>query len=294
MRGWLAAPFLGREGQCLGLIQLSDRYEGDFTEDDEAVLVQLANVAGCAVEEAYMAAERDHIAHALHGSLLPEKLPTIPGVEVVARWDSAGPGKLPVREFYDLCATPDGGWAVTVADISGTGPRTTAVASLVRNTLRALVDEASPAAALARLNGTMLREWEDLRFATVVHTRLRLEGKPRLTVACAGHTAPILLRPGEDGRPLGTPGKVVGAIPDTALEEVEVEVRSGDTLVFYTSGVVEAWRGDRSTVGDLASGLAALSEEPPAAIADALEATARNPTRRGGGGDFAILILRLA
>jgi GAF domain-containing protein len=292
MRGWLAAPFLGREGQCLGLIQLSDKYEGDFTAEDEAVIVQLANVSGCAVEEAYMVAERDHIANALHASLLPERLPEIPGVELVARWGVGDAGQLPVREFYDVCETPDGGWAVTVADISGTGPRSTATAALVRNTLRALVDEHSPAAALARLNGTMLRERDDLRFATVVHTRLRFEDAPRITVACAGHTAPILLRPEEEGRPLGRPGKVVGAIRDAALDEVDVELRAGDTLVFYTSGVVEAWRGDRSTVMDLADGLTALSTEPPEAIADALEATAHNPMRRGGG-DFAILILRL-
>jgi PAS domain S-box-containing protein len=52
MRGWLAAPFVGRDGRNLGLIQLSDRYEGEFTEDDEAVLVQLAQMASVAIENA--------------------------------------------------------------------------------------------------------------------------------------------------------------------------------------------------------------------------------------------------
>ncbi len=52
MRGWLAAPLVGRDGRNLGLIQLSDKYEGDFTEDDEAVLVQLAQMASVAVEKA--------------------------------------------------------------------------------------------------------------------------------------------------------------------------------------------------------------------------------------------------
>lgn len=42
MRGWLAAPLTGRQGRNIGLMQLSDKYEGDFTEEDEAVLVQLA------------------------------------------------------------------------------------------------------------------------------------------------------------------------------------------------------------------------------------------------------------
>jgi PAS domain S-box-containing protein len=52
MRGWLAAPLMGRDGSSLGLIQLSDRYGGDFTEEDEAVLVQLAQTAAVAVENA--------------------------------------------------------------------------------------------------------------------------------------------------------------------------------------------------------------------------------------------------
>jgi GAF domain-containing protein len=294
MRGWLAAPFLGRDGQCLGLIQLSDKYDGDFTAEDEAVLVQLANVTGCAIEEAYLTAERDHIAYALQASLVPDKLPQIPGIEAVARCEVPRSGQLPVGQFYDLCETPDGSWAVTVADVSGTGPQTTAVAGLVRGTLRGLLDEPSPAAALTRLNATMLRERDDLRFATVVHTRLRMDPQPRLVVSCAGHTPPILLRPGEDGRPVGRPGQVVGAIPDAAAEDVDVELREGDTVLFYTSGVVEAWRGDRSTVVDLADSLGSLSTAPLATIADAVERIARNPARKGGEGDFAIVILRVA
>jgi PAS domain S-box-containing protein len=50
MRGWLAAPLIGRDGRNLGLIQLSDKIEGDFTVEDEAVLRQLANVASAVVE----------------------------------------------------------------------------------------------------------------------------------------------------------------------------------------------------------------------------------------------------
>lgn len=52
MRGWLAAPLVGREGQNIGLIQLSDKFEGDFTATDEAVLVQLAQMASIALENA--------------------------------------------------------------------------------------------------------------------------------------------------------------------------------------------------------------------------------------------------
>lgn len=52
MRGWLAAPLIGSDGKNLGLVQLSDKYEGDFDEKDEAILVQLAKMASAAVENA--------------------------------------------------------------------------------------------------------------------------------------------------------------------------------------------------------------------------------------------------
>lgn len=52
MRGWLAAPLIDQSGRNLGLIQLSDKYEGEFTAEDEAFLVQFAQIASVAVENA--------------------------------------------------------------------------------------------------------------------------------------------------------------------------------------------------------------------------------------------------
>ncbi len=58
MRGWLAAPLVGRDGRNLGLIQLSDKEDGgEFDEADEAMLVQLAQLASAAVEQAQTEAD---------------------------------------------------------------------------------------------------------------------------------------------------------------------------------------------------------------------------------------------
>lgn len=50
MRGWLAAPLVTLDGRNVGIIQLSDKYEGEFTEDDEAIIVQLAQLASASIE----------------------------------------------------------------------------------------------------------------------------------------------------------------------------------------------------------------------------------------------------
>jgi len=50
MRGWLAVPLTGRDGQNIGVLQLSDKYEGEFTETDEVGLVKLGQLASIALE----------------------------------------------------------------------------------------------------------------------------------------------------------------------------------------------------------------------------------------------------
>jgi PAS domain S-box-containing protein len=52
LRGWLAAPFIGHDRRNLGIVQLSDKYEGEFSKDDEAILVQLAQIGSGALEDA--------------------------------------------------------------------------------------------------------------------------------------------------------------------------------------------------------------------------------------------------
>jgi signal transduction histidine kinase/CheY-like chemotaxis protein len=52
MKGWLAVPLIGHGGKNLGLVQLMDKAQGEFTEEDEAILVQLAAIASAGIENA--------------------------------------------------------------------------------------------------------------------------------------------------------------------------------------------------------------------------------------------------
>jgi len=49
--GWLAVPLVARDGRNLGLIQISDKYQGEFTAEDEAILTQLGQMAAVAIEK---------------------------------------------------------------------------------------------------------------------------------------------------------------------------------------------------------------------------------------------------
>jgi PAS domain S-box-containing protein len=58
-RGLLAAPLVGHEGRYLGLIQLSDKYDGDFSGEDEAIILQIAQMASVAIENARLYREAE-------------------------------------------------------------------------------------------------------------------------------------------------------------------------------------------------------------------------------------------
>ena len=60
LRGWLAVPLLARDGTAIGTVQLANKEQGQFSEDDEFLLAQLAQFASMAVENArlYVEAQR--------------------------------------------------------------------------------------------------------------------------------------------------------------------------------------------------------------------------------------------
>jgi hypothetical protein len=64
MRGWRAIPLIGSDGRNYGLIQASDRYEGDFTAEDEQHLTQVAQLTSVTLDAlamAYMPTYREQI-----------------------------------------------------------------------------------------------------------------------------------------------------------------------------------------------------------------------------------------
>ena len=60
LRGLLAVPLKGMRGQGIGVIMVSDKTLGEFTPEDEAILVQLAQIASvCIASALHVQAQRD-------------------------------------------------------------------------------------------------------------------------------------------------------------------------------------------------------------------------------------------
>lgn len=137
LEGWLAAPLVGRTGRRLGIIQVADKVGGDFTESDEVVLFQLAQLAAVAIENAERYQQEHLIAETLQRSLLPEALPVLPGLKLAARYLPGGAGSQVGGDWYDVITLDRARVALTVGDVMGRGPHAAAVMGQLRTAVRA-------------------------------------------------------------------------------------------------------------------------------------------------------------
>ncbi|GAA4682711.1 PP2C family protein-serine/threonine phosphatase [Streptomyces youssoufiensis] len=192
----------------------------------------------------------------LQKSLLPDTLPTIPGVETAAHYHIASPDRLG-GDFYDVFPLDGERFAFFLGDVCGKGPQAAAVTSLTRYTLRAAaLHDADPAAALATLNTVLHDRYTgsgDPRYCTAIFGILTPGASPgRLSVrlASGGHPPAVVLRADGTAAFLPTPGGLlVGVLPDAHFATAETVLTPGDTLLLYTDGLTEARTGaDRTSL----------------------------------------------
>lgn len=299
-RSGVVMPLRAR-GRLLGA--LSFLYAGEerrYDHQDLPLMHDIAERAAMALDNAQLFEERAHIAQTLQRSLLPEALPELEGLTLAWAYQSAL-GRAEVGgDFYDAFQTPDGHWLV-VGDVCGKGTDAAAVTALVRHSVRALAFAwPSPARVLAAVNEVMLGHGLGRRFATAVLARVAavrppsrdsalpgrtaslLPGDARepavaahLTVAGAGHPAPLLIEADGVARELPSPGMLLGVRPGEVSEDVRLELEHGSTLVLYTDGLLDAGAPRReATPTQLCERLAGAKGRPPEETVGALQALA--------------------
>jgi PAS domain S-box-containing protein len=296
MRSAMAVPMVLR-GRTLGALTFVSAEAGRrFDERDLSLAEELALRAATAIDNARLHEATTALAHTLQASLLPPHLPELPGAELAAIYRPATSGLDVGGDFYDVFNLTEHQWYLVVGDVQGKGAEAAAVTALARYTIRAAaVRRRSPSAILRWLNDAMLRQDTGGRFVTIACAHLDLARHPaRLTVACGGHPAPLVLRAGGAVDPVGTAGTLLGMVQEPELSDVATDLRPGDTFVAYTDGLTDAAAPARAWSGD----------DVAAALAGARGLTAADVVQRvvdAGLGDVpsprddvALLALRLA
>ena len=298
MRSAMIVPMVSR-GRLLGTITFLSAESGRRFSDEDVLLAEdLARRAAVAVDNARLYSERAQIARTLQDSLLPPRLPTIPGVDVAARYLAAGEGIDVGGDFYDLFDLGRGDWSVVMGDVCGKGADAAALTALARYTLRATADSATrPSDALHTLNDAVLRQRGDGRFITVAYARLATNGGGpgvRLTLSSGGHPAPIVLRADGSATPVGKPGTLLGVVQDPVLSDQLIELEPGDSLFLYTDGVTEAHAPDHLLEAeDVARLLSGCGPVDAAALVSCIEDEVRALGSGPPGDDIAMLALRV-
>lgn len=189
----------------------------------------------------YAEAHAQLLARTLQQSLLPNRLPSVPGLEIASRYLPAGTGHEIGGDFYDVFQIGAGDWVVALGDVQGKGVDAAVVTTLVRHSIRAASVEHEPSGALRIVNEVLLHA-DAKRFCTVVLFRCRVtDGRWRVTVSCAGHPLPVLGTSGGVGA-VGRPGTLLGVLPDVMFHDVDLLLDESSVLVAYTDGVSEARR----------------------------------------------------
>jgi PAS domain S-box-containing protein len=236
-KAWVGLPLLS-SGASLGALRFSFTRPRQITEEERVFLEALAGQCALALERATLY-EREHTtAETLQRSLLPDTLPTVPGIILEARC-------LPVTrnmeiggDWYDAFRLPDGRLAVATGDVMGKGLTAAAGMGRVRNALRALaLTDPRPAAVLSGLDRLFLATELAEQVTTVAYLVVNpLTGDG--IAGNAGHLPPLLLSP--DGPPrlestdAGTP--LGWASP---RQQYTFRLPPGNTAVLYSDGLVE-------------------------------------------------------
>ncbi len=241
VRSGVSMPLRAR-GRILGAISFGTAESGrTFDRHDLAFLEELAARAALALDNARLFTERSYIARRLQDSLLPSSLPTVPGLEIAARYVAAAESVDVGGDFFEVFPWGDDQWLLAVGDVCGKGVEAAALTGLVRHALRALaLRGGSPAGVLRDLNTVLLQEGTGERFCTICLITLRItDGGAHGLVSTAGHPPPAVVRSDRTVEYVGAPGTLVGLLTDITIQEVPLTLFAGDTLVLYTDGVIE-------------------------------------------------------
>jgi serine phosphatase RsbU (regulator of sigma subunit)/CheY-like chemotaxis protein len=291
LQGWLAVPLAGHNARVLGLLEVADKEDGDFTEADESILVQLAQLASVAIENAELFEREHELAETLQRSLLPQRLPVLSEVRLAARYLPAGGGGDVGGDWYDAIALPGGQVVLAVGDVAGRGAQAAAVMGQLRIGMRAYALQGMDPADVLRSLDRLLQGLSAAYMATAFYLLLDPETETA-RYANAGHPPPLAIGP-DGGLRWMEEGVAVplGVQPDGDFRTYEMKVPRGSTLLLYTDGLVE----ERASPID--DGLTRLSRavEPPDVDLNLLcDRVLERMDAQGKPDDVALLAARLA
>ena len=282
---FFALPVRGRRGQPLGAMILARAAERAFAPEVRVQIEALALQAAVALENMLLYERARGTAETLQRSLLPERLPDVPGVVLSARYLPANHEAVG-GDWYDVLTLPNGQIGVVIGDVAGRGVWAAAVMGQLRNALRAYALEGNSPVVIAE---RLTRLVDDRTMATLLYLMVDPETRA-VRYLNLGHLPPLIVGP--DGV---TP--LCGGAPPLGVRGIAYREETGalpprSTIMVYTDGLVEV-RG-RSIDDGVARVTDILRDRGGLPVDDLVdEVLARALEGRTAEDDIALVALRL-
>ena len=187
------------------------------------------------------------LARQIQQTFIPETLPQLSDWELAARWKTA---RQVGGDFYDVFDLPDNKLGLFIADVADKGVPAALFMALTRTLVRAAVIEAaSPAEALKRVNDLLIPDTKQGMFVTAVYAVLDMD-KHELTYVNAGHNPPLWVRSDGVVEKLTRTGVALGAAEDVNYEQRVIPLEKEDNILLYTDGLTESYNIDGEFFGE--------------------------------------------
>ena len=269
--GGLAVLPLPAKGSVAGVCVVGWDRPHEFIPEERSLLTATAALVGQALKRAHAHDAEQELATMLQRSLLPRRLPELPGGIAVARYLPARRGLQVGGDWYDVIALSEDRVALVIGDVQGHSAGAATIMGQMRTAVRAYAVEGHPPDVVVSHANRLLVGMETDLFATCCYVELDMEEGTTLLVR-AGHLSPLLRHP--DG---GTEevqvegGPPLGILADAEFPLTAVALTPGTVLALVTDGLVEA--ADLPLDAGMErtrAALAAADPVDPARMADAL------------------------
>jgi serine phosphatase RsbU (regulator of sigma subunit) len=184
----------------------------------------------------------------IQGTFLPQEVPQIRG------WDLAvtlEPARQTSGDYYDFISLSNNRWGIVVADVADKGTAAALFMTTSRSLLRTYAEEYEmwPEIVLSETNRRLLADTRSGLFVTVFYAILD-PATGVMTYANAGHNPPLMMMNNGNTQLLNRTGTPIGIFEEAAWEQAQVQFNSGDSLVIYTDGVIDAQNQNEEHYGE--------------------------------------------
>jgi len=242
------------KGHVEGVLRVYSDHQREFDWFERSLLTAISAQAAAAIvstrlhHEAVLSASMKrqlNLAGAVQRRMIPQSCPEIPGCEIATEYV---PSYELSGDFYDFLHLGEGNLGLVVCDVVGKGVRASLLMASIRASLRAHASaEYDMSIVMDFVNGDLCDDSLVSDFATMFYGVFDIVSR-RLTYTNAGHVPPMLVRDGEVTE-LAVGGGVLGIDTDFVYKTGIVDCRSGDVILLYTDGLIEAMNFDDEYFG---------------------------------------------